>query len=234
MSRTYRKTSTKQGHPRYWGVRSMAKMDHTKAKKPKPYTVKGGLYETIMEQRVVDYTYWCPEELRIYVSKGTPHAIEELGAIIEQQIGYWCKRETSLWYLTPPPKTETYTRKRYIGRNPEYSWDDQSKVWDAQRLFDHVCRNRTGGRSRAMERSIKRYKSRERRLEGKEFIRTYIHEDHIWHDDFTYEDDDWYDEIPDNWNFWEDEIESKIDDPYNGYDSWDYDRTDYEYDYWTY
>jgi hypothetical protein len=192
MSRTYRKTSTKQGHPRSWDVRHMATMDHTKAKKPKPYTVKSGLYERMTETVVVTYgddnPWWTYRLVKWdieYVNKGTPLAVQEY------QGSKWMRLPTGRWYKKPTPQTVSRTYRKYLGINPDYNWDHQSKVWDAQRLFDHVCRNRTGGRSRATERSIKRYNSRERRLEGKEFIRTYVHEDHVWTNNFLIEWDDW-------------------------------------------
>lgn len=231
MSRTYRKTSTKQGSPRNWGRRSMAKMDHTKAKKPKPYTVKTGLYQRVTEQRETDYACYCPVELRTYVSPGTPQAHEELGPVITWGGAplYICRREPSKWYLVPPNVMTSRTYDKYLGPNPEFDWDYSSEVNRQERLFDHVHRNRTGGRSRAMERYKKRRKSRIRRLEGKEFIRTYEHEDHIIYEhELSYIDD--YDEYEDYQNYLYELDREDYDEPEFYYEEpYDYDYLDWDY-----
>lgn len=228
MSRTYRKTSTKQGSPRNWGRRSMAKMDHTKAKKPEPYGIKSGLYELVTETCVVTYggdnPWWTYNLVKWdieYVNKGTPLAIQEYSD------NKWMQIPTGRWYKKPNPQTISRTYRKYLGPNPEFDWDHSSEVNRQELLFDHVHRNRTGGRSRATERYKKRRKSRTRRLEGKEFLRTYEHEDHIvYEDELSYIDYDqeYYDHV---WSAFADteEIPCDYDD---GWDDYPYYYEDYD------
>lgn len=238
MSRTYRKTRTKQGHPRSWGYRSMARKSMHDTSKPQPYTVPSGLYQRVTEQRVIQYDrYCCPENERIYVTKGTPQAIQELDI-------YW--RATGRYYLVPPPKTVERTFRKYLGPNPEFNWEERYKVWEQERIFDHVHRNRTGRRGSGKQfqkRSDRRASRREHKpdIRCPELIYPYLNKT-SWYikgsylsfdyeDEDDWEDDyDWYcDMLEEYWAYqYDDEPDNDYyEDPYE----YDYDPWDYDYDY---
>lgn len=242
MSRTYRKTTRRNHSSRNWRSRHMAQFDHNKAEYVKPYLVPRNLYEMVTETYETAYQFYCPIELRTYVSQGTPHAIEELGAIITWfRVGWQtiARREPSKWYLVPPSETKTRIVKKYAGPNPEYEDHDWYERWQREHLFNFVRKNDTGSRKYKTTRDFeRRQKSRKARHAAKHFIKNYIHEDHVADepvicDDYMFDDYDpcdFYDDCHDD-DYINHDYEYH-DDYYNPFEdtSWDTDwHIDWDY-----
>lgn len=226
MSRTYRKTSRRNHSSRNWRSRHMAQFDHKKAEYVKPYLVPRNLYEMVTETYETAYQSYCPVELRTYVPQGTPHAIEELGTIIAWSwVGseFIPRREPSKWYLVPPNETKTRIVRKYVGPNPEYEDYDWYERWQREHLFNFVRKNDTGSRKYKTTRDFeRRQKSRKARHEAKQFIKNYIHEDHVA-DEPVYDWGDLYDDY-DPCDFYDDCHDEDYDD--DRMDDYDFDYSD--------